>query len=244
MGTGYQGFPRSTLKFFRDLEKNNDRDWFAAHRKVYDEEIRPAMIELVTLLAGDLREFAVDCVPERPEKTIYRIHRDTRFSKDKTPYKTHIAAHFQHRRLPKNLAGGFYFAISHASVGCGGGIYMPGPEQLAAVRAAIAEDYQAFRKLCSDKALLRKLGPLTGDALRRPPKGYAPDHPAADLLRMKQWYFYVDLDPKLALTPAVRKEISTRFRLVAPMVNWINDACVRALGDEEDLRPVRPEPMF
>jgi len=244
MPSRHQGFPRSALKFFRDLEKNNDRTWFAAHKHIFDADVRPPMIALVSGLADELRKCAVDCVPERPEKTIYRIYRDTRFSKDKTPYKAHIAAHFQHRRLPKNSGAGFYFQISHETVAVGGGIYMPGPEQLAAVRGAIAQDHVAFRKICTGKSILKKLGKLQGDALKRPVKGFDVDHPAADLLRMKQWFFYTALDPKLAISPSLHKELAERFRLAAPLVNWINDVCVAAMQSEEPSRPKRPEPMF
>src|SRR5262249_35612502 len=147
-----------------------------------------------------------------PAKAIYRIYRDTRFSKDKTPYKTHIAAHFQHQKLPKNRAAGFYFAVSHESVEVAGGIYMPGPDELAAVRAAICKDPKAFGKLTSDRKLIKTLGPLCGEKLARVPKGFSPDAPAAEWLRHKNFYFYLTLDPSAALKPALRKTIVDSFK--------------------------------
>src|SRR4051812_19695719 len=109
----FSGFDPKALTFFKQLAKNNDRAWFTPRKELFETLVRGPMIELVTQLCDDLRKFAVDYVPADPKKVIYRIYRDTRFSKDKTPYKTHIGAHFQHRKLPKNLAGGFYVGVSH-----------------------------------------------------------------------------------------------------------------------------------
>src|SRR5688572_4406116 len=150
-------FTPKMLTFFRQLEKNNTREWFTPRKAVFEEHVRQPMIALATDICDDLRKFAVDYVPTDPVKALYRIYRDTRFSKDKTPYKLHIAAHFQHRQLPKNRAGGFYYAVSHKYVEIAGGIYMPGPEELAIVRQTIAKNPQKFRKLIEDKKLTRAL---------------------------------------------------------------------------------------
>src|SRR5207248_183759 len=115
-----------------------------------------------------------------PAKAMYRIYRDTRFSKDKSPYKTHIAAIFPHARLPKHAGAGYYFGVSHEGVQIGGGSYEPGPAELAALRSAIVGDSRgAFGKLIESPRLRRSMGQIQGAQLSRVPKGFAADHPAA-----------------------------------------------------------------
>ena len=238
-------FTPKAISFLRQLAKNNKREWFQPRKEQFDEFVRGPMLELVTQINDELRKFAVDYVANDPARAIYRIYRDTRFSKDKTPYKTHISAHFQHRQLPRNRAAGFYFAVSHKGVEIAGGIYMPGPDELAAVREAIAKKPAAFEKLVRQPALVRKLGPLQGDALSRVPKSYPPDHPAADWLRKKHFYFDATLDPSAALKPTLRKTVVDSFKLLLPVVEYFNNAVLASIKPEPaDDRPKRPEPMF
>jgi uncharacterized protein (TIGR02453 family) len=244
MGRGFPGFSPKALSFFRQLAKNKRRDWFAAHKEQFQADVRRPMVELVTLLCEDMRRLAADYVPDKPEKAIYRIYRDTRFSHDKTPYKTHISAHFQHRRVTRNEGAGFYFQVSHEGLDVGGGMYMPGPEQLLAVRQALSAQWQQFARLCEDRALLRYLGPLQGQSLARVPKGFDPQSPAAEWLKRKQLFYYVELDAKLALGPGLRRQVMNRFERVAPMVQFLNEAIIAGTGSEEEVLPVRPEPMF
>jgi uncharacterized protein (TIGR02453 family) len=246
MPASFPGFTPKALTFFRQLEKNNTREWFGQRKEIFEEFVRRPMIELVTQVGKDLRGFAVDHVTE-PGKAIFRIYRDTRFAKDKTPYKTHIAAAFGRQGLPKHADAAFYFSVSHTGVEIAGGMYMPGPAELAAVRAAIADDAARFRKLVSSRSLNNALGELQGNRLARVPKGFAADHPAADLLRLKQMYFYVVLPAKSATGPELRREITKRFKLLTPFVNFLNEAALRNLRDEEggvDAIPKRPAPMF
>jgi uncharacterized protein (TIGR02453 family) len=180
-----------------------------------------------------------------PGKAVYRIYRDTRFSKDKTPYKTHIAAHFQRSGLPKNAGAGYYFSVSHSGVEVGGGMYMPGPDELSAVRAAIIRREKTFRAMITDKKLVKSMGPIKGETLARVPRGYTPDHPAGDLLKFKQFYFFQTLPSELATTPKIRKEVVDRFKLTAPLIDFLNDAALAALKSAAgDSRPKRPEAMF
>ncbi len=238
-------FTPKALSFFRQLERNNRREWFQPRKAKFEELVRKPMIELVTRVNDQLRKFAIDYVVSDPTKALYRIYRDTRFSKDKTPYKTHIAAHFQHRRLPKNRAAGFYFHVSHTEVVIAGGIYMPGPEELAAVRDAIAKNPRAFEKLVTHKALVNKVGKLLGESLARVPKNYPPDHPAAERLRMKQFYFDLKLNPSEALKPTLDKTVVEAFRRMSPVVDYFNEGIIASIKPEpSEQRPKRPEPMF
>ena len=244
MATPFPGFSPKALSFFRALQKNNDRTWFAGHKELFETQVRRPMIELVGLLSDELRRMAVDYVPEKPEKIIYRIYRDTRFSKDKTPYKTHIGALFQHRRVPKNRGAGFYFELSHEALGIAGGMYMPEPEQLLAVRKALVERWEEFARLCGNKALIKAMGGLQGQSLARVPKGFDPQSPAAEWLKRKQFYFYVQLDPTLAMKRDLAKRLLGYFKPTLPMVEFLNHAVICGLSDEAEAPPARPEPMF
>src|SRR5436305_7074755 len=204
--TAFPGFPEEALKFFRGLERNNRREWSQPRKEIFDSKVRAPMLQLVETINLALARFSPEHVTD-PNKAVYRIYRDTRFSADKTPYKTHIAASFWHRKHEKHGCAGYYFSLSHKEVEVAGGVYMPGPEQLLAIRQHLAEHHADFRKLVSRRKLVELMEPLKGDSLSRVPKGFAADHPAADLIRKKQWLFYTSLDPAIAVTPGFLGEV-------------------------------------
>ncbi|HEX8915239.1 MAG TPA: DUF2461 domain-containing protein [Humisphaera sp.] len=235
------------ISFFRGLEKNNTREWFTPRKAVYEAEVRGPMREIAAWVNDRLRGFAVDHVWPDPAKALYRIYRDTRFSKDKTPYKTHAGAIYPRRGLPKHGGAGYYFGVSGKEVQIAGGVYGPEPEQLAAVRAAIVADPEALPKLGADKRRAKLTGPLGGDQVSRTPKGFDADpaSPLGQLLRRKQIYFYVELPVELATTPKLGPEVVKRFEAMAPAVDWLNAAILAAAKDDgDDGRPKRPAPMF
>ena len=219
MRSGFPGFPAEGLAFFAALQRNNRREWFQPRKAIFETQLKQPMRELVGAVNTAMTRFAPDYVTD-PDKAIYRIYRDTRFSKDKTPYKDHIAASFS-RRGDKGGAG-FYFAVSHKEVAIGGGLYMPEAETLLAIRERLAERHQEFRKIAAAPAVRRLFVEVQGERLTRVPKGYAPNHPAADLLRLKQYLLYVELPPALATTPAVYTEVVRHFRAITPFVEFLN----------------------
>ena len=227
MPAGFPGFPPEGLAFLRALAKNNRREWFQPRKAIYEEQVKAPMVNLVTRVTSAMLSFAPAYAGD-PEKAIFRIYRDTRFSKDKTPYKTHIAAVFHRRGLNMHGGGGLYFAVSAKHVEVAGGIYMPAPETLRAVRAHLAERHEEFRDLIGNRALRRLLGDMQGEQLTRPPKGYCAEHPAADLLRYKQFLFYVLLDPSLAATAKLEREIVNRFRALTPFLECLNAPLAKA----------------
>ena len=247
MPATFPGFSKKMPSFFRALEKNNSREWFTPRKELFESHVRAPMIELVTQINEDLKRFAVHNSMPAPAKAIYRIYRDTRFSKDKTPYKTHIGATFRRSGLEKHSGAGFYFGVSHKEIEIAGGMYMPQPEQLAAVRKAICADGSKFLKLVKSPTLLKKVGPLVGEKLKRCPKGF--ENVREDLIeyiKHTQMYFYITLDAKLALTPKIRKEIVSRFELMADLLEWMNQAILTARASEngDDEKPQRPVPMW
>jgi uncharacterized protein (TIGR02453 family) len=208
-------FPPEAITFLKGLEKNNDRDWFQPRKEIFESKLKGPMLAFVETINAELLKFAPEHITE-PKKAVYRIYRDTRFSKDKTPYKTHLGAIFPRRGLGKDAGAGFYFHVSAKEVGIACGAYAPGPEQLLKIRHFIAENPKPFR------ATNKLMGPLQGSALTRVPKGFDAAHPAADLIKKKQWYWWVELDAKLATSPQLKTEIIKRFKEVAPMVALLN----------------------
>ncbi len=223
----FPGFPDEAFQFFRGLERNNRREWFQPRKALFDEKVKAPMLELVAALNGEMERFAPMHVTE-PAKALYRFYRDTRFSKDKKPYKSHIAAYFPRRGMDRNTASGYYVQVSHKEIGVGGGMYMPAPENLAAVRNRIAERHAEFRKIVKAKPLHRLLGDLYGEQLSRVPKGFATDHPAADLLRYKQFFFYTELPVELATSNTMQTEIRKRFEAMTPLIDFLNAPLVEA----------------
>ncbi len=222
MKSTFNGFPAKMQWFFRELREHNDRDWFEAHKDVYLECVKTPMEELTTLVMSAVSRFAPEHAGE-PKKAIYRIYRDTRFSHDKTPYKTHTGALLRRADLPKNESSSFYFAVSDKCVEVAGGCYMPGPDQLRLIRSHIAENATRFEKLVTSRALVASLGPLQGEKLSRPPKGFDPGTPGGEYLKAKQWYHYIELDADLALSGSIVDELTSRFKQLLPMVQFLNE---------------------
>jgi uncharacterized protein (TIGR02453 family) len=208
-------FPPEAIKFLKGLEKNNTRDWFQPRKEIFETTLKRPMLEFVEEINAELLKFAPEHITE-PKKAVYRIYRDTRFSKDKTPYKTHLGAIFPRRGLGKDSGAGYYFHVSSKGVGVACGAYGPGPEQLLKIRRFIAENPKLLRRE------IKWMGSIQGTTLKRVPKGFDCEHPAVDLIKMKQWYWWVELDLALATSPKLKGEIAKRFRAVAPMVELLN----------------------
>src|SRR6185436_5062546 len=143
-------FPSEGLQFLRSLKRNNNREWFQEHKGIYEEYVKRPMTQLISALAEDFREFAPEMIAS-PKVSAYRIYRDTRFSRDKSPYKTHVAASFPRTGLEKHEGASFYLHIAPSELLIGGGLYMPLPEHLNVVRQAIADDSRTFLKIIGDR---------------------------------------------------------------------------------------------
>ena len=215
----FPGFPPEALKFLRSLERNNRREWFQPRKEIFDTQLKAPMVDLVEAINAELPAFAPEHIND-PKHAVYRIYRDTRFSPDKTPYKTHIAAIFPRRGQGKHSSAGFYIHLEPKFFGVAAGAYMPGPDELFAMRTWISENHEALRKAARGPEKL--MGKLHGDSLSRVPKGFDPRHPASDLIRMKSWLYWVELDVKLAQSPKLLGEVLKRFRAAAPVVDMLN----------------------
>ncbi len=223
----FPGFSPEALTFLRRLKRNNRREWFQPRKEIFETKVKIPMVQLVEAINAELLDFAPDHVTD-PKKAVYRIYRDTRFSPDKTPYKTHVAAIFPDHNLGKQSSAGFYFHVTAKSVGIAAGSYMPGPDELRAFRAWLAENHTKFRD--ASRKPEKMLGKLQGSSVTRMPKGFDATHPAEDLIRMKQWLYWVELDAKIAIIPQLLPELVKRFRAAAPVIAMLNAPLRKSAG--------------
>ena len=215
-------FTPQTLTFLSGLKRHNDREWFRARRDVYDEHVRRPMIDVIERLALDFPRFAPELVAA-PKVSMYRIYRDTRFSADKSPFKTHVAAVFPHRELTKHGGAGLYFHLAPDHVLIGGGIYAPEPRQLYRLREHVAANFRRWRAIVDSPAFRRTFGHVSGERLQRVPRGFANDHPGAEYLRLKQFLAGCELPPQTATGARFYSSLVGRFERLAPFIRFLNE---------------------
>lgn len=233
-------FTPKTLAFLRALKRNNRREWFHARRADYDQHVHAPMVAIVERLALDFARVAPDFVAT-PKISMFRPWRDTRFSADKAPLKTHVAAVFPHRALGRMQGAGLYFEVAPEHVWIGGGLYAPDPPTLHAVRQHIAEHHGEFTRLLSAPKFRKRLGALQGDQAARMPRGFDAAHPAADLLRHKQFLAAREEAPAFAAQPDFYGHLLATFEAMAPFVAFLNEPIV-ALRQRVDADPLLGAP--
>jgi uncharacterized protein (TIGR02453 family) len=217
----FPGFSPNALTFLRNLKRNNRRDWFQPRKEQYETLIKIPMLELVGQLNTAFSSFAPSYVTD-PQKAVFRIYRDTRFSHDKTPYKTHIAAIFPRNSAGRMRGACFYFHFTNKELLAFGGVYHPERDELVAYRELLSEHHPELQEILRDAKLRRTVGRLQGEQLSRTPKGYAPDHPAESLLRHRQWYLESILEIKLLTTRRLLPVLAESFKVMAPFVEFMN----------------------
>jgi len=218
----------AALTFLRNLAKHNDRAWFQPRKAQFEAELREPMLAIVRRITEAMMDFAPDHV--RPaEKSLFRIYRDTRFSHDKRPYKTHVAAWWTHTGLEKTSGAGYYFHVSPKDVTIAAGAYMPEKDQLAAIRHWLLDHHQEFRKLLRNPKVQRAFDEFEGNALTRPPKGFPCEHPGMDLIRCRQWGLAAELPAKAALKKNFADVVIRYFKIAAPVVDALNTPIAAAM---------------
>jgi len=215
-------FSRRTLSFLRALKRNNNRDWFKARRDAYERDVREPLAQVVTRLAHDFRRFAPELVAS-PQQSLYRVYRDTRFSANKQPLKTHAAAVFPWRGLPKHEGAGLYFEVACDWVWIGGGMYAPQPPELLRIREHIAETWPEIRTIVRRPSFRRSVGSVEGDRLSRTPRGFAPDHPAAEFLKHRQFIAGREFPAAFCYSRTFYPTLLTTFRALMPLVRFLNE---------------------
>ncbi|HEY5774981.1 MAG TPA: DUF2461 domain-containing protein [Xanthomonadales bacterium] len=221
----FNGFPKGFFTFFNQLKKNNNRDWFNANKSRYQESVVNPMCDFIRSIAPHLESISpyYNADPRPHGGSMFRVYRDTRFSNDKTPYKTHAACHFRHQAGRDAHAPGFYLHIETDGISIGGGIWRPPAKQLGQIREFIADNPAAWEAL-GQSADIKRMGGIQGDALQRPPRGYTVDARHIEDLKRKSFYVMTAFDAKLALSPALVTESASVFGTVAALNHFINDA--------------------
>lgn len=224
----FTGFSAAGYTFLRGLARNNTREWFSAHRDAYETHARGPMRALVDEMDARLGALAPEFRGD-PKKSVFRIHRDVRFSADKSPYKTNVGCWFFHADAGHGVGSeahggaGFYFQIQPGATFVGGGIWMPAKPVLDRVRAALVEDQKGFERIVTAPRFRRRFGALSTEAmLTRVPRGYAPDHPAAAWLRYKSFTVGRTLAERDTRTRALLTTLAKDFEVMLPFVRWLN----------------------
>ncbi len=213
------------IGFLGDLQRNNNRAWFALNKPRYDI-LRAEFLELVTALIRDIGKFDPAVLACNPKKALFRINRDTRFAKDKAPYKDTFSAAITASGLKKPSQGGgpaYYFHInSEGTLLLAAGEWMPPPDRLLKIRQAIDNDPKGLKKALNGKALKETFGGLQEEGrLARAPKGWDPEHPDIDLIRNKNYMVWMERDLRKKLPADLEKEMVARFKDALPLVTWL-----------------------
>jgi uncharacterized protein (TIGR02453 family) len=213
---------KSTLGFLKDLSANNQRDWFQANKKTYDQS-RAEIIQLCTDVILQLSPHDPDVAEINPTKAIYRIYRDTRFSANKTPYKNNLGFWLSPGNKKEAIAG-YYVHIQPSESFVAAGIYMPQSTELNAIRQEINFNFSELRKILEEKSFHSTWGDLMDDQLKSMPRGFEKDHPAADLLKYKSFVVSKRFSDKEVSSPQFVSQISETLTIGIPLVRFINEA--------------------
>jgi uncharacterized protein (TIGR02453 family) len=228
----FSAFPREGLQFLRSLKRNNNREWFQKHRGNYEQYVKQPIADLIQALHHEFKKFAPEMVAT-PKASAYRIHRDIRFSKNKSPYKTHVAAVFPRNGLGKHEGAGFYVHIATDELLIGGGLYIPLPENLTAVRNHILHNPVRFLNIVESPAFRHKFGKIEGEQLTRIPRGFPADHRVAPYLKYKQFLASRNFPPERATTARFYETLLETFRAMLPLVRFLNEPIMRARRSRE-----------
>ena len=222
----FKGFPSAFFAFFPELKANNDRGWFEANKTRFRETVQAPMSDFITAMTPHLLRVSKDFVADpRPNGgSMFRIHRDIRFSRDKRPYKEHGACQFRHRLGRDVHAPGFYVHLAPKEVFVGGGLWMPVPDALLKIRSAIAAKPAQWKKIVSNKRFVSAFGGVEGEQLQRPPRGFDANHPFIADIRRKSFVVGRDSSEAQARSPRFVAETAESFAAAAPFMRFLCSA--------------------
>ena len=227
----FTGFRPAARSFLRSLKRHNDREWFERHRETYEVELRQPLSALAEEMDVRLATFAPEIVGN-PKSSLFRIHRDVRFSADKSPYKTHVACWFHHGDAGRGVGtatphggAGFYFHMEADRASLGGGIWMPPRPTLNRLRESIDEHPRPLETILREPARRRRFGGLAEEnMLTRMPRGFAGTHPAATLLRHQSFTLGREISERHLSSPRLPDLLARDYERLLPLVRWINGA--------------------
>jgi uncharacterized protein (TIGR02453 family) len=227
MTTIFNGFPSETLDFLRDLEGNNNRDWFEANKERYERVLLEPAVEFVTAVGSGLQHVAPEIQVDprtNGQGVLMRIYRDVRFSKDKSPYKTAVSGVFTDGKGKKMTRPGFGFYMTANGMELMGGMFGFDKAQLAAYQAAVADEEKGLALVAAVESIANKPAyEIVGEQYKRLPAGYDAGHPRADLLRYKGLYASprAPLSPDIVTGEELVPTVLVHFEVMAPLYNWL-----------------------
>lgn len=221
----FNGFPKDFFTFFETLERNNNREWFAANKNRYFESVVNPISEFIVCMAPLLSEISTHYIadPKPHGGSMFRIYRDTRFSKDKTPYKTHAGVQFRHEAGKNAHAPGFYVHLACDGLFFGGGIWQPPGPQLSRIRDFIADNARSWARI-TNATKVKEAGGIKGESLKRPPRGFDAEHVHIEDLKRKSFYVMTEVPASHGLEPGFTQEVAEGFRRAAPLNRFITSA--------------------
>jgi len=218
-------FTPGLMKFLRDLRTHNEREWFEANRDRYEREMLEPALEFIEAFAPYLRKISPHFVASsrRSGGSLFRIHRDIRFSKDKTPYKTHLGIQFRHEAAKDVHAPGFYLHIQPGESFAGVGMWHPDNQTLTKIRQAIVDDPPGWKRAVQGKRFTESYA-LAGDSLKRPPKGFDPEHPLVEDLKRKDLVGMSSFSEREITSEELLKKFADRCRGASGLVAFLCNA--------------------
>ncbi len=211
------------ITFLEQLKKNNKSEWFQKNKDRYEHDVREPLLKFIEAFGPRLAKISPHFVanPSKVGGSLFRIHRDTRFSRDKSPYKTHVGVQFRHERAKDVHAPGFYLHIEPDGVFVGVGLWHPDGDTLGLIRDAIIDDPPAWKRAKSTKAFKEHFE-LAGDSLKRAPKGYDPDHPLIEDLRRKDFIAVSEWETRWITRPDFLDRFTKHCQAAKPFMSYLS----------------------
>ncbi|MDB5137888.1 MAG: hypothetical protein JWP37_4491 [Mucilaginibacter sp.] len=210
---------KDSIDFLKDLSNNNNRDWFNQHKDRYMEAQGDIIAFADSLLVEMNKHDKIETASGK--KSVFRIYKDVRFSKDKTPYNTHWSGAL--KRATKKLRGGYYFRIEPGNSFLAGGFFGPESNDIKRIRQDIDANYKEWGSLLSDQTLVKTFGKMKGQKLGSTPRGYAKDHPAIDILRYKQFLFKYEFTDEEVSSPDFLYKVNDIFKKMRPFFDFMSE---------------------
>lgn len=226
MSQTFSGFPKELFLFLQDLAENNNRDWFTANKSRYEDYVVEPILDFIEAMQQPLADISLgfSAIPKRQGGSMFRIYRDTRFGHNKKPYKENAACHFRHNGIKGAHSPGFYLHIEPGNCLVGAGVWKPENQALDQIRTRIAENPAKWQSVIDSKILMDRYGQLEGESLKRPPRGYSPDHQYIKFIKMKSFFLMQPLSQSVVLSNELLNEVVNAYQDSQPLMEFICDA--------------------
>jgi len=223
MAASFPGFPAELFKFLKLLKENNNREWFNDNKPQYKEYIVEPVCDFISVLRPRLEKISKYYVADSRAHggSMFRIYRDTRFARDKRPYKEHVGCQFRHVAGKDAHAPGFYIHIEPGNIRIGGGVWRPPNPVLQQIRSRIVEKPDAWKKIISNPTFRKRFVSVDGEQLQRPPKGFTKDDPYLEDLKRKSFFIMQQHEDNTLLQPGIVSEVERVFKSASPLMEFL-----------------------